>query len=560
MLDRVERGRAGAAVVAGDQHHVGMAFGHTGRDRADAELGDELDVDAGLGVGHLRVVDQLLQVLDRIDVMVRRRGDQLHAGRGMTHLGDPRRHLGAGQVAALARLGALGELDLQVGGVHQVVAGHAEARGGDLLDAADAQRVVDPVVGFAALSGVGARADHVHRDGERLVRLLRDRAVAHRAGGEALDDLAGRLDLVDRDRLAGRLEPHQAAQRHQTVRRAVDMRRVPLEHAVVAALRGLLEQEDGLRVVQMVLAGAPPLVVAAGGQLVMRGDGPLVRIRHAVAAGHLLGDLVQSDAADLRGGAGEVPVDDGLVQADRLEQLGAAVAHDGGDAHLAHDLEHAGRQCIGEVLHSGYGVHLKVAATRQVFDGFESQVRVHRCRAIGDKQRHMVDLAHIAGLDHHGDLRTGMAAQQVMLHCGGKQQGRDRPPCVVGVTVGKHQEVLAFGNGLVDFGEDLVQAFLQCLAAASDLIQALDHIRLVIASQQLGLVQTLELCHLVGVEHRKRNEDLLGVQLAVRQQIRLGTDGGFKAGDDFLALPIQRRIGDLCELLGEVVEQHAAMG
>ena len=310
----------------------------------------------------------------------------------------------------------------------------------------------------------------------------------------------------------------------------------------------------------MVFAGATPLVVAAGTQVAMRGGGPLIRIRHAMADGHFFGDLVKADAAHTRGGTGEVFVDDVLIEANRLEQLCATVAHDGGNAHLGHDLEYASRQCIGEVLHSGFGVHLKVAATRQVFDGFESQVRVHRCRAIGDKQRHMVDLAHIAGLHDHGDLRTGMAAQQVMLHCGGEQQGRDRPPCVVGVTVGQHQEVLAFGNGLVDFGEDLVQAFLQCLAAASDLIQALDHIRLVIASQQLGLVQTLELCHLVGVEHRKRNEDLLGMQLAVRQQIRLGTDGGFKAGDDLLALPIQRRIGDLCELLGEVVEQHAAMG
>ncbi len=134
VLDGVERSRAGAAVIAGNQHHVGMALGHTGRDGADAELGDELDVDARLRVGHLRIVDQLLQILDGVDVVVRRRGDELHARGGVTDLGDPRRDLGTGQVAALAGLGALGELDLQVGGVHQVIAGHAEAGGSDLLD------------------------------------------------------------------------------------------------------------------------------------------------------------------------------------------------------------------------------------------------------------------------------------------------------------------------------------------------------------------------------------------------------------------------------------------
>jgi hypothetical protein len=38
----------------------------------------------------------------------------------------------------------------------------------------------------------------VHRDRQRLVRLLADGAVGHRAGGEALDDLATGLDLVER--------------------------------------------------------------------------------------------------------------------------------------------------------------------------------------------------------------------------------------------------------------------------------------------------------------------------------------------------------------------------
>jgi hypothetical protein len=65
---------------------------------------------------------------------------------------------------------------------------------------------------LAALAGVRLAADAVHRDGERLVRFLADRAVRHRAGGEALDDRLDRLDLVERTR-APRLEAEQPAQR-----------------------------------------------------------------------------------------------------------------------------------------------------------------------------------------------------------------------------------------------------------------------------------------------------------------------------------------------------------
>ena len=48
------------------------------------------------------------------------------------------------------------------------------------------------------------------------------------------------------------------------------------------------------------------------------------------------------------------------------------------------------------------------------------------------------------------------------------------------------------------------------------------------------------------------------MQFGVLQKIRFRANRRFEAGDDTLALPIQRRIGNLGEFLGEVVEQHAA--
>ena len=90
----------------------------------------------------LQVVDQLGQVLDGVDVVVRRRRDQADAGRRVPHLGDPRIDLVAGQLAALAGLGPLGHLDLQLLGVDQVLAGDAEAAGGHLLDGAVARVAV----------------------------------------------------------------------------------------------------------------------------------------------------------------------------------------------------------------------------------------------------------------------------------------------------------------------------------------------------------------------------------------------------------------------------------
>src|SRR5262249_54832358 len=97
---------------------VGLGLGHAGGDRADADLGDELHVYAGARVDVLQVVDQLGQVLDGVDVVVRRRRDEADARGGVTGLRDPRPHLVAGQLPALAGLGSLRHFDLQVVGVH----------------------------------------------------------------------------------------------------------------------------------------------------------------------------------------------------------------------------------------------------------------------------------------------------------------------------------------------------------------------------------------------------------------------------------------------------------
>src|SRR5579863_7059427 len=155
-----------------------MRLGDASGDRTDAYLGYQLDADARLAVGVLQVMDQLRQVLDGVDVVMRGRGNEPDARRRMTRLGDPRIDLGAGQLAAFARLGALRHLDLELLRVDQVLAGHAEAARGHLLDravlrVAVRQRAIALGI-LATLAGVALAADAVHGDSERLVCFLAD--------------------------------------------------------------------------------------------------------------------------------------------------------------------------------------------------------------------------------------------------------------------------------------------------------------------------------------------------------------------------------------------------
>ena len=94
--------------------------------------------------------------------MVRRRGDQRDARNGVAGLRNDRIDLETRQLATLAGLCALGDLDLDFLGVDQVFRRDAEASGGYLLGLARQRDAIDigviALVVLTALTRVGAGA------------------------------------------------------------------------------------------------------------------------------------------------------------------------------------------------------------------------------------------------------------------------------------------------------------------------------------------------------------------------------------------------------------------
>src|SRR6266576_3664378 len=94
--------------------------------------------------------------------------------------------------------------------------GNAKPSRRDLLDCAIARvfpffREIARWI-FASLSSIALTAKSIHRNGERLVRLLANRSVRHRASLEMLYDLFDRLNFLQGNWPTGRFELHQTAQ------------------------------------------------------------------------------------------------------------------------------------------------------------------------------------------------------------------------------------------------------------------------------------------------------------------------------------------------------------
>src|SRR5260370_38202755 len=95
--------RAGTTVVPTDGNDVRACFGNARSDDADSGTGYELNANARTGIAGARVVDQLREVFDAVNVVARGRRNQRRAGRGVAETADGLSAFLAGQMAAAKR-------------------------------------------------------------------------------------------------------------------------------------------------------------------------------------------------------------------------------------------------------------------------------------------------------------------------------------------------------------------------------------------------------------------------------------------------------------------------
>src|SRR5260370_36151203 len=99
---------AGSTVVSGDGDDVGARFGNARSDDADSGTGYKLYADAGARVHGAKVVDQLSEVLDAVNIVVWRRRNQRRALGGVADARGVFAYLLLGHMAAFDRVRALG--------------------------------------------------------------------------------------------------------------------------------------------------------------------------------------------------------------------------------------------------------------------------------------------------------------------------------------------------------------------------------------------------------------------------------------------------------------------
>ena len=323
----------------------------------------------------------------------------------------------------------------------------------------------------------------------------------------------------------------------------------------------MLQLEDGLGVEQVVLTLPAPLVLAADIGLERPGAGlrPLVRV--AMAPGHLLGQLGQTNAAQPARRRPEVPVHKSPFEPDRLEDLGPGVRRDRRDAHLRHHLQHAlarGLQVLAEGL--PFRNLAQQAVAHHLGDRLEREVGVHRGRAVPDQKGEVVHLPGITALDYEPHPGALLLPHEMVVNRSGEKKRRDRRAGGARVAVRQHDDVGAEGDGLRHLLADLVDGRFEPRSALAHREQAVDG-KAVEPGRLTVLVDIEQLRQVVVVYHRVRQADLSARGRLRLQQVPLRSDRGLERGHELFADGVEGRVRHLGEELGEVVvQQPRALG
>ena len=549
MLDRSKRRSTRTTIVARNEHYIGMSFRDTRGNRTHAHFGHKLHRDTGLRVRITQIVNELGQVFDRVNIMMRRRRNQRNIRNRVTDTRHELVHLVSRQLATFTRLCTLRHLDLQILCMAEIVNRYAKAARSNLTDCratdiAVCRRSIAVWV-FTTFTAVAHGSDAVHGNSNRFVGFRAQGAKAHGTSDKVMDNRFAAFDFgnIDRSRL---LKLEESAQSSLTFRLVVDELAIDLELFIIAPLHRLTECRQGLRSPQVLFAFFAECVLAT-------------RLEHLASIGkcnllaiaNFAGNFFEADTFDAACGTRQELLDKFVVQAHRFENLGTAVAAERRNTHLRHDLQKTLIDSLYIICSSRHRIHIQVAVMAHVGNALESKIRVDDRRTETEEQRKVHHFANFTGLHNQTDFRTDTRFNKSTVYTCCCKERRYRHIAPVNVLVRKHDDIKVIVHRTHGIAREVLQSGFQHFAVTTERELHLEHFRL-----ESLVTDILETTDFVFGHNRARNLDEVSLFRRFFEDVAVVADVSCQAHHEFFTDRVNRRVRHLGEQLLEIVEQR----
>ena len=153
-----------------------MSFANASSNSANAHFSNKFDVDTCILICILQVMDELREIFNGVNIVMRRWRNKSYARGRMSNFCNPWVDLVTRKLTAFARLCALRHFDLYIIGINEVFTCDSETARSNLFDCrslgipirqCDVARWI-----FSTLSRIGFRSQSVHRNRQSFVSFL----------------------------------------------------------------------------------------------------------------------------------------------------------------------------------------------------------------------------------------------------------------------------------------------------------------------------------------------------------------------------------------------------
>ena len=355
------------------------------------------------------------------------------------------------------------------------------------------------------------------------------------------------FDLVHRHRRLAAIEVEQVAQCYRLL--LVDQLGVFLVGGVGVARDRVLQLVD-LRPLERMALATPAVAIEPADR-----QGRVVLVIGArMQSQHLVLDAGETDARDPGDEAGEVLGAQRAGQADRLEVVAAAIARQDRDAHLRHDLEQA---LVDRLLVVGERLLQREprqqAARGAIGDRRLGEIGVDRRGADPDQHRDVVHVEALAGAHRDRAEAAQALAHEMAVHGAGGEDHRHRRTRLRARLVAQHDLLVALAHRVLGLEADPGKAVPQGPRPGLDVKGAVERC-------DLAAEVVEQRCQLVAQQQRALELQDAGLARRLVVDVAEIAVARLEAHDPILAQRVDRRVGDLAELLAEEVMQAAIAG
>ena len=301
----------------------------------------------------------------------------------------------------------------------------------------------------------------------------------------------------------------------------------------------------------MLFAVGAPRVFAAGRELTLHRG--IDAVGRTVAVHGFLHDFEEPDTFDTGGRAPEVTLHEVGLEANRLKDPRAAVAHQGRNTHLRHHLREALADRLHVVRNSGFFSEAALRGERA--EGREGDIRAHRFRAVTHEEREVLRLDHGTGLNNEADVSTDAFRDEVLVQGGGREEHRNRHTVARHGAVRDDQDVVAALHGIHGLSAQGRNLGLNTLAPPVHGVRDIEFTAPELAVRKRRDV--VQLRHIAFSEDRLHHFQTPGrIDVIHVKEIRLRTDKRNEARHELLTDRVDRRIRHLSEELLKVIEER----